>query len=180
MAYSEAAVQRADYVQVSFAGSDEWRAVVSRANSFMSFFESGEVRERIAVANQPGTNSKEVQEVLLPEAIELGFRSEAKGLLDYYATSALRPDSYCPIGKTGIILEVERGQTTTNNNDLRNFWKCHICTQASYLFLFVPLALRHNEQSTPKNEYKRVNDRLEAFFRPSNYTNVRGLVVFGY
>jgi hypothetical protein len=180
MANTTTPLQRSDYVQISFDDSNEWRAVISRADSFMSYFRSGEVKEQIAAANQPRTNSKEVQEVLLPKAKELGFRSEAKGLFDDYATSALRPDYYCPIGETGIILEVERGQTTTNNNDLRNFWKCHICTQASYLFLFVPLALRHNEQSTPKNEYKRVNDRLEAFFRPSNYTNVRGLVVFGY
>ena len=44
---------------VSFDDSNEWRAVISRADSFMSYFRSGEVKEQIAAANQPRTNSKE-------------------------------------------------------------------------------------------------------------------------
>ncbi len=87
-----------------------------------------------------------------------------------------------PVEETGIIFEVERGQTTTNNNDVLDLWKCHICTHADYLFLFVPMKLRHNEKMNPQNQYVKVNNRLESFFdtEGANYTNVRGLVVFGY
>ena len=64
--------------------------------------------------------------------------------------------------------------------DLLDFWKCHLCEHAHYLFLLVPLELRQNESMSPRREYASVCKRLGAFFRPRNYTNVRGLFVFGY
>jgi hypothetical protein len=64
--------------------------------------------------------------------------------------------------------------------DRLDFWKCQICSEASYLFLLVPNELRHNPDMNPKLEHKSVTKRLEAFFWPENYTNVRGLTVFGY
>ncbi len=33
---------------------------------------------------------------------------------------------------------------------------------------------------SPRREFETVGRRLEAFFRPGNYTNVRGLILFGY
>jgi hypothetical protein len=168
------------YVQSSFKKSIEWQQVSSIADRLLIWCNDKSVREKIAKANLPETNSKEVQNVLLPKAKDLGFSSEAKGLFSDYKTSALRPDYYCAIGTSGIILEVERGQTTANNNDLRNFWKCHICKEANYLFLFVPKELRHNYEMTPRNQYEKVKNRLESFFTDENYTNVRGLVIFGY
>ena len=77
-------------------------------------------------------------------------------------------------------MEVERGKTTINNMDLLDFWKCHLCDHAHYLFLMVPKELRQNELMSPRREYVTVVKRLSAFFRPGNYTNVRGLFVFGY
>ena len=82
--------------------------------------------------------------------------------------------------KTGIILEVERGKTTINNMDLLDFWKCHICEHAAYLFLMVPTELRQNATMSPRREFVTVGNRLESFFVPGNYTNVRGLVLMGY
>ena len=32
-------------------------------------------------------------------------------------------------------MEVERGKTTTNNMDLLDIYKCHICEEANHLFL---------------------------------------------
>ena len=75
---------------------------------------------------------------------------------------------------------MERGKTTINNMDLLDFWKCHLCPDANYLFLLVPQALRQNENMSPRNEFATVDRRLSEFFRPRNYTNVRGLCVFGY
>ncbi|MEZ5348122.1 MAG: hypothetical protein R2714_02825 [Microthrixaceae bacterium] len=116
--------------------------------------------------------------MFLQEASGLN-RDESKGLFKTYQ-SALRPDYYLPISDTGIILEVERGKTTINNMDLLDFWKCHICEHADYLFLMVPSELRQNQTMSPRREYATVARRLESFFRPDNYTNVRGLVLIGY
>jgi hypothetical protein len=100
--------------------------------------------------------------------------------VDSYTSSALRPDYFKPVGKTGIILEVERGKTTINNMDLLDFWRCHICEHAAYLFLMVPTELRQNATMSPRREFVTVGKRLESFFVPGNYTNVRGVVLMGY
>ena len=137
---------------------------------------------QIAAANQPGGSSALVQAVFARQAAELGFSSEKKGLFASYK-SALRPDYYLPLSEfeTGIILEVERGKTTTNNMDLLDMWKCHLCESAHHLFLLVPNELRHNPVMTPKREYVAVTRRLETFFQPAeNYVNVRTCWVFGY
>ena len=77
-------------------------------------------------------------------------------------------------------LEVERGKTTINNMDLLDFWKCHLCRHAHYLFLLVPLALKQNPTMSPRNEFAAVGRRLERFLSEGNHTNVRGLCLFGY
>ena len=170
------------YVQQNYQDSTEWKSVSSIADKIHEWCNEESIRLKIDKANRPKRHSKDVQDVLLPKLLELGFRSEAKGLFNDYKTSRLRPDYYRQVGTTGIIIEVERGQTTINNADLRDLWKCHICKHADYLFIFVPVALRHKKTDSPNNAYTRVNNRLESFFDPegTNYTNVRGLVVFGY
>ena len=80
--------------------------------------------------------------------MSLGFRDERRGLFSAYE-SALRPDYFREVGGTGVILEVERGKTTINNMDLLDFWKCHICEHADYLFSMVPLELRQNPDMSP-------------------------------
>lgn len=79
-----------------------------------------------------------------------------------------------------MLLEVEKGKTTINNMDLLDFWKCHVCPHAHYLFLLVPVALRQNATMSPRNEFAAVTRRLARFFTPRTHTNVRGLCVFGY
>lgn len=110
----------------------------------------------------------------------LGFVDESRGLFHEYESSALRPDYFLRLKDTGILLEVERGKTTINNMDLLDFWKCHLCTHAHYLFLVVPRALRQNPTMSPRNEFASVAKRLSSFFHPRNRTNVRGLFLFGY
>jgi hypothetical protein len=139
-----------------------------------------EVQEAIAIANQPGQSSSFVQNTFLEFATQLGFQSEAKGLFKNSLTTGLRPDYYLPIGNTGILLEVERGKTTMNNMDLLDFWKCHICESASYLFLLVPQELRQSTNASVRYEFANVDRRLSPFFQPGNYTNVLGLFLYGY
>ena len=63
--------------------------------------------------------------------------------------------------------------------DLLDFCKCHICEHASYSFLMVPQELGQIETMSPRREFAAVAKRLESFFFPGNYTNVRGLVLLG-
>jgi hypothetical protein len=172
-------VERVDFFQAGYAGTPEHDAVVDIADRLLAHLREPDVMSSILLANQPGRSSAEVQNVFLAQARELGFRDESKGLFREY-TSALRPDYFMPIAGTGIILEVERGKTTINNMDLLDFWKCHICAHADYLFLMVPQELRQNPTMSPRREYLTVERRLRTFFEEGNYTNVRGLCLFGY
>lgn len=171
-------VQREDFVQEPCRASSEWSEVAALADALVAHLCTPEAQAAISAANQPGVSSAAVQGVFLNEAIALGFRDESKGLFSAYE-SALRPDYFREVG-TGVILEVERGKTTINNMDLLDFWKCHICEHADYLFLMVPLELRQNAEMRPRNEFATVRRRLATFFEPGNYTNVRGLVLIGY
>jgi len=172
-------VERADFVQEPLRTTDEFAAVSSVADALLAHLVEAEIAALIVTANQPGQSSANVQGVFLEHARQLGFRDESKGLFSEYA-SGLRPDYFMNIGDTGIILEVERGKTTINNMDLLDFWKCHICAHADYLFLLVPMELRQNETMTARREFVSVRRRLATFFEPQNYTNVRGLFLFGY
>ena len=137
------------------------------------------VQEQIVEAHQLGASSQMVQSTIFPAVSSLGFASEKKGLFDGYKVAALRPDYYLPILDTGIILEVERGKTTTNNMDLLDLWKCHICTHAEYLFLLVPQA-RPSQNGTVMRHFRDVSRRLATFFIPGNYVNVDAVYIFGY
>jgi hypothetical protein len=173
-------VERADFVREDFVGTDELAQVSQLADALFEHLSTSAIAALIFGANQPGRSSAGVQAVLLAKAKQLGFRDESKGLFREYSSSALRPDYYMSLGDTGVILEVERGKTTINNMDLLDFWKCHICAHANYLFLLVPTELRENSTMGARKEFATVKRRLATFFEPRNYTNVRGLFLFGY
>jgi hypothetical protein len=166
--------------QEKYASGHELAQVRGVAGRLLRHLNSPAAGRRIAEANRPGVSSHEVQLTFADFAQELGFVSEAKGLFATHKTSALRPDYYLPLQDSGILLEVERGKTTINNMDLLDFWKCHLCEHAHYLFLLVPKELRQNATMAPRKEFASVVKRLSTFFHPHTYTNVRGLFVFGY
>lgn len=149
------------------------------AESFRVGLDTEEVRAGIAEKHQFGASSHEIQSLVLPLATALGFESEKRGLFKDYTVASLRPDYYLPLEGSGILLEVERGKTTTNNMDLLDLWKCHICPNADYLFLLVPQA-RPSANGTVMHHFRDVSRRLETFFRPGNYVNVDGVFLFGY
>src|SRR3712207_4564677 len=105
------------------------------SDSLLNHLSTPEAYALLKQANEPGMSSAGVQATFEPFAADLGFVSEAKGLFGSYETKALRPDYYLPLGDTGILMEVERGKTTTNNMDLLDLWKTHLCLEADYLFL---------------------------------------------
>lgn len=166
-------------VQTAFAESPEHAEVLELSDRLLVHLNTDSARSLLAAANMPGMSSAEVQASFLPFALEAGFTSEAKGLFDEYE-NRLRPDYFRGLSSNGVLLEVERGKTTTNNMDLLYLWKTHLCRHADYLFLMVPQALRHNDTMRPKKEYQSVVKRLNTFFTPGNETNVRAVHVFGY
>lgn len=169
------------YEQAPDKPSDVDLEVRSISDRLLEHLNTPDALSLMVRANLPGMSSAEVQSSFGPFAAQLGFTSEAKGLFSEYQNKALRPDYFMRVGASGILLEVERGKTTTNNMDLLDVWKCHLCTSADYLFLMVPQALRHNPTMTPKKEFASVVKRLSSFFiRPENALNIRSLHIFGY
>ena len=112
----------------------------------------------------------------------LGFREEVVLTpQDGFVTHA-RPDFVYSLGAgRGIIAEVERGGTTTNNHDLKDLWKTHIARDAQHLFLVVPNANWNEAGTAREHPYNRVLTRLGSFFGdPRREIDVVSLHVFGY
>lgn len=168
------------FVQEAWAATEEYAQVSRIAESLLRHLNEPDAQSLLALANMPGQSSALVQNSFARFAAEAGFVDESKGLFERYENRAVRPDYYLRLEASGILLEVERGKTTINNMDFLDFWKCHLCEHANYLFLMVPQELRQNLTMSPRREYNAVVKRMGSFFVPRNYTNVRGLHIFGY
>jgi hypothetical protein len=125
-----------------------------------------------------GTSQK-IQAVLTRGIEDLGFEREKRGLFKEQQVSSLRPDFYLKVGTSGILLEIERGKTITNNMDLLDLWKCHLCTKADFLFLVVPNK-RVSANGTSIKAFEQASKRLSTFFQPGYCVNVQALFLFGY
>jgi hypothetical protein len=174
-------VVRTDFVQSELAETPEYLEVLRISDLLLDHLNQPIAQTLITAANIPGASSSHVQNSFLPFATELGFHSEKKGLFAGGLNPGLRPDYFLEVGSSGILLEVERGKTTINNMDMLDLWKCHVCRQAHYLFLMVPQNLVQNEAGKNSSKpYGTVVKHMSSFFDDGNYTNVRGLHVFGY
>ena len=93
-----------------------------------------------------------------------------------------RPDFVYRLGKErGIIAEVERGGTTTNNHDLKDIWKAHISSDTQHLFLVVPKNNWKKDGSPREKVFPTVQRRVAAFFGdPRREIDVASAHVFGY
>ena len=137
----------------------ELKEIFKISNIIEEYLNEKEVNQRIQNSNVKVTDSQVIQKIIEEIAIPLGFKDEKQGLFKKYKNSGLRPDFYKKIGKNGILMEVERGKTTTNNMDLLDIYKCHICEEANHLFLFVPI-----EVGTQKTYIKVFVKKLRIFF----------------
>jgi hypothetical protein len=151
------------------------------AKELRQYLEQENTRQQILDCHKLGAPSTLIQALVSKKVTSLGFVPEKRGLFRTSPVPALRPDYYCPMGdSSGILLEVERGKTTTNNMDLLDLWKCHICEHAEYLFLLVPQK-RTSANGTVLWQFKQVKRRLGVFFvEPKNYVNVNAVHLFGY
>lgn len=149
------------------------------AKEIYNYMRMPEITVKLAKTHQVNAKSHEIQEIILPKCTDLGLSSEKKGLFSGYATAQLRPDYYVALNHSGLIMEVERGKTTTNNMDLLDIWKCHICEYADYLLLIVPVIRQTNNGGKTKI-YEHVVKRISSFFQVQNYVNVKGCFIIGY
>jgi len=115
--------------------------------------------------------SQRVQAHIEDAALPMGFRSERKGIFADMDL-ALRPDLFH--ADLRVLLEVERGGANTNNHDLKDFWKCHLCPTADWLFLVLP------ERIHGGLPFATTTRRFSPFFDPGNEVNVHGVALFGY
>ena len=159
--------------------NQEFILAQSTVREIYDFMSTEQIKNQINETHQVNATSHKIQEIFIDKCIDLGFSSEKKGLFSDYKTPQLRPDYHKPINETGIIMEVERGKTITNNMDLLDIWKCHICKEADYLLLIVPIVRQTNSGRTTKT-FDHVVNRINSFFREENFINVKGCFIIGY
>jgi hypothetical protein len=113
---------------------------------------------------------------------QLGFDEEVVLAPSEGFVTHARPDFIYELAPgRGVIAEVERGGTTTNNHDLKDLWKTHIAPNAQHLFLIVPNANWNEAGAARERPFARVLGRLGSFFGdPRREIDVVSLHVFGY
>lgn len=137
----------------------------------------------IAAAHVHGAASSQIQ-LIVAELLrhELGFEEEVVLTPEQGFVTAARPDFIYRLAPgRGVLAEVERGGTVNNNHDLKDLWKTHIAPDAQHLFLIVPNANWTSDGSPRDRPFKRVTNRLSAFFGdPRREIDVLSLHLFGY
>lgn len=113
---------------------------------------------------------------------KLGFDQEVVLTPSEGFVTSTRPDFIFRLSDgRGVLAEVERGGTTTNNHDLKDLWKTHIASDAHHLFLVVPHANWNAAGQAREKPFVRVSRRLAAFFGdPRREVDVMSLHLFGY
>jgi hypothetical protein len=139
--------------------------------------------DAIARLHVHGASSSAVQahfSVLLTGT--LGFAEEVVLTPQEGLVSRARPDFFFRLSEgRGILAEVERGGTTTNNHDLKDLWKTHVAPDAQHLFLIVPMNNWRGDGSAREKPFPLVARRLGAFFGdPRREIDVLSVHVFGY
>jgi hypothetical protein len=126
-----------------------------------------------------GVVQKIVSELLTDD---LGFGEEVVLTPQDGLVTHARPDFFFRLGEArGVLAEVERGGTTTNNHDLKDIWKAHISPDTQHLFLVVPMSNWREDGSSRERPFRRVASRVGAFFGdPRREIDVLSAHVFGY
>ncbi len=142
-----------------------------------------ETAAAIAAIHVHGARSQSIQDhfsALLRS--ELGFAEEVVLTPQTGFVTQARPDFFFRLGEgRGIIAEVERGGTTTNNHDLKDVWKAHIAPDSHHLFLIVPWNNWKADGSARERPFHIVSRRLGAFFgEPRREIDLLSAHVFAY
>lgn len=166
---------------LSTSEADELREVDDIAQLLADHLEQS--RTDIDRVHIHGASSSSVQSIVAELLrARIGFREEVVITPEDGLVTRARPDFYYGVAPgRGIIAEVERGGTTTNNHDLKDFWKAHISPTAQHLFLVVPVANWNSLGNAREKPYLRVKQRIGAFFGDARReVDVVSAHVFGY
>lgn len=114
--------------------------------------------------------------------LELGFGEEVVLTPQSGFVTQARPDFFFSLGPgRGVIAEVERGGTTTNNHDLKDLWKAHLSPDSHHLFLIVPWNNWKANGSARERPFQIVARRIGAFFGdPRREIDVLSAHIFAY
>jgi|TARA_Y100000815_G_C13314949_1_gene490008 hypothetical protein len=139
--------------------------------------------DEIATRHVHGASSRAIQDhfsALLRH--ELGFEEEVVLTPQDGLVTQARPDFFYRFdNQRGILAEVERGGTTTNNHDLKDLWKAHVSPDAQHLFLIVPNNNWRADGQPRERPFPLVARRMGAFFGdPRREIDVVSVNVFGY
>lgn len=126
--------------------SEKVSLIAERLNRHIA---SDEVSSEIKRVHQINGTSQKIQSVLQKELETLKFEPEKKGLFLNCGVPSLRPDLYLKIGKSGILVEVERGKTIANNMDLLDV-EMSLVSRGRLLVLDRPL--RENQPERKRDE----------------------------
>jgi len=140
-------------------------------------------KEAIASVHVHGAQSRAIQNHFAGLLrVDLGFREEVVLTPQSGFVTHARPDFVFDLGHgRGIIAEVERGGTTTNNHDLKDLWKAHIAPDAHHLFLIVPTNNWKADGAARERPFQIVARRLGAFFGdPRREIDVLSAHIFAY
>lgn len=153
--------------------------VAALANDFLEHLRS--IGPEIDQLHVHGAQSRVIQELMTNWLVEeRAFRPEVIGAFE--DGRRLRPDFIGDLGPNrGILVEVERGGAVTNNHDLKDLWKCHLCARTHHLFLLVPNANWNKAGAVRERPFLRTSSRLRSFFTdPRAYVDVLSAWVIGY
>lgn len=96
---------------------------------------------------------------------DLGFHEEVVLTKQDGLVVRPRPDFVWRLGPDrGVMVEVERGGTITNNHDLKDMWKAHVARDLQHLILVVPHSNWRADGAGREKPYPAVVRRVGAFF----------------
>lgn len=114
--------------------------------------------------------------------LQMGFGEEVVLTPQSGFVTQARPDFFYRLEPgRGVIAEVERGGTTTNNHDLKDLWKAHLSPDAHHLYLIVPWSNWKADGSARERPFQVVARRIGAFFGdPRREIDVLSAHIFAY
>lgn len=159
----------------------EVEAVDSLAKRLVDHIE--DTRTEIAAIHVHGAKSAAVQAHFADLLrVELGFGEEMVLTPQSGFVTQARPDFFFRLSEgRGVIAEVERGGTTTNNHDLKDLWKAHLSPDSHHLFLIVPWNNWKEDGTARERPFQIVARRIGAFFGdPRREVDLLSAHIFAY
>lgn len=176
-------IERTQFMRLTLDA--EQRADVERVANLARILTDrlAEREAEIDLAHIARASSQAIQDIVSTVLTgELGFQEEVVLTREDGLVVRPRPDFVWRLGPDrGVMAEVERGGTTTNNHDLKDMWKAHVARDLQHLILLVPHSNWRSNGAGREKPYPAVIRRVGAFFGdPRREVDVWSVHVIGY